>query len=78
MRFIPRENGIHMVHVTFDNCHIPGSPFRLLVGHLDADAGKVTAHGDGLKHGRTGELHRHLHIHHMTDYCTTRNTRNVY
>ena len=56
MRFIPRENGVHLVHVLFDNYHIPGSPFKVVVGKVDADAGKVTAYGEGLKTGRTGTV----------------------
>ncbi|GFR73948.1 filamin-C [Elysia marginata] len=56
VRFIPRENGVHLVHVLFDNYHIPGSPFKVVVGKVDADAGKVTAYGDGLRTGRTGQV----------------------
>ena len=56
VRFIPRENGLHYVHVLFDNYHIPDSPFRIMVGKVDAaDAGKVTAYGDGLLTGTTGQ-----------------------
>lgn len=54
MRFIPRENGVHNVFVTFDGCDIPDSPFRVLVGKVDADPGMVTASGDGLRTGQTG------------------------
>lgn len=55
VRFIPRENGLHLVHVLFDNYHIPDSPFRIMVGKVDAaDAGKVTAYGEGLHTGKTG------------------------
>lgn len=54
--FIPRENGPHLVHVTFDGCHITGSPFRVLVGKVDADPGKVTASGEGLFKGHTGTV----------------------
>ncbi|GFN93493.1 filamin-c [Plakobranchus ocellatus] len=56
VRFIPRENGVHHVHVLFDNYDIPGSPFKVVVGKVDADAGKVTAYGEGLKSGRTGQV----------------------
>lgn len=56
VRFIPRENGLHYVHVLFDGYHIPDSPFRIMVGKVDAaDAGKVTAYGDGLHTGTTGQ-----------------------
>ncbi|XP_036366037.1 filamin-A isoform X2 [Octopus sinensis] len=54
--FIPKENGTHLVHVTFDGCHIPGSPFRVLVGKVDADPGRVTAYGEGLYQGRTRQV----------------------
>ena len=55
VRFIPRENGPHMVNVLLNGYHIPDSPFRVLVGKVDADPGRVSAHGDGLKTGKTGE-----------------------
>ncbi|XP_078339973.1 filamin-A-like isoform X11 [Crassostrea virginica] len=55
VRFIPRENGVHNVFVTFDGCDIPDSPFRILVGKVDADPGMVTASGDGLRTGQTGQ-----------------------
>ncbi|XP_052680465.1 filamin-C-like isoform X8 [Crassostrea angulata] len=55
VRFIPRENGVHNVFVTFDGCDIPDSPFRVLVGKVDADPGMVTASGDGLRTGQTGQ-----------------------
>ncbi|XP_071084082.1 filamin-A-like isoform X4 [Haliotis cracherodii] len=56
VRFIPHENGPHLVHVMFDGYHIPESPFRILVGKVDADPGRVTAHGEGLKTGKTGQV----------------------
>ncbi|XP_059165585.1 filamin-A-like isoform X3 [Physella acuta] len=56
VRFIPRENGVHFVHVLFDNYHIPESPFKICVGKIDADAGKVTAYGEGLVSGKTGQV----------------------
>ena len=55
VRFIPRETGVHLVHVLFDNYHIPESPFKICVGKVDADAGKVTASGEGLRSGKTGK-----------------------
>ncbi|CAH1784407.1 unnamed protein product [Owenia fusiformis] len=55
VRFIPRENGIHYVHVRFNGAHIPGSPFRVLVGKTDADPGLVHAYGEGLIKGETGK-----------------------
>jgi len=54
VRFVPRENGVHFIHVRLNGNHIPGSPFRLFVGKQDADASLVRAYGDGLSHGMTG------------------------
>jgi len=56
VRFIPRENGVHFIHVRLNGNHIPGSPFRVTVGKQDADAGLVRAYGDGLSRGQTGQL----------------------
>ena len=56
VRFIPRENGLHYVHVRLNGNHIPGSPFRVMVGKMDADAGKVRAYGEGLSRGQTGQF----------------------
>ena len=38
VRFIPRENGPHLVHVLLETEHMPGSPFLFLVGKYDAGA----------------------------------------
>ncbi|CAL8338413.1 unnamed protein product [Merluccius merluccius] len=56
VRFIPRENGIHNVHVTFNGTHIPGSPFKVRVGEpgQTGDPGLVSAYGTGLEKGTTG------------------------
>ena len=59
VRFIPRENGVHFIHVRLNGNHIPGSPFRVMVGKQDADAGLVRAYGDGLSKGQTG-THAHF------------------
>ncbi|OWF45693.1 Filamin-A [Mizuhopecten yessoensis] len=55
VRFIPRENGPHMVFVSYDKCQIPESPFRIMIGKVDADPGMVHVSGDGLKTGTTDE-----------------------
>ncbi|XP_076078656.1 filamin-A-like isoform X12 [Mytilus galloprovincialis] len=55
VRFIPRENGGHNVHVFFNDCEIPESPFRIMVGKVDCDPGMVHASGDGLRTGHTGQ-----------------------
>ncbi|KAF8782497.1 filamin-A-like isoform X2 [Argiope bruennichi] len=49
MRFVPRENGIHLIHIRCDGVHIPQSPFRLRIGQDDADPAAVQAYGPGLK-----------------------------
>lgn len=56
VRFIPRENGPHLVYVSFDGCQIRDSPFRIQVGTVHADPGMVQAYGDGLKTGKTGRM----------------------
>lgn len=48
VRFTPRENGPHLVHVYLEGNPIPGSPFWMLVGKYDADPGVVHASGEGL------------------------------
>lgn len=53
-RFLPRENGIYWVHVTFNEVYIPGSPFAMLVGRLGADPALVRASGSGLTSGKVG------------------------
>lgn len=55
VRFMPRENGIHNVHIKFNGVHIPGSPFRIKVGKEDADPAAVHAHGNGLGEVKTGK-----------------------
>lgn len=54
MRFLPKENGVYYVHLKFNEAHIPGSPFPMLVGKLGADPALVCAKGDGLEKGEVG------------------------
>ncbi|KAL1493038.1 hypothetical protein ABEB36_011179 [Hypothenemus hampei] len=55
VRFMPRENGIHKIHVKFNGVHIPGSPFSVKVGKDTADPAAVHAQGNGLnKEVKTG------------------------
>ncbi|MCL4132971.1 UNVERIFIED_CONTAM: hypothetical protein GTU68_020249 [Idotea baltica] len=54
VRFMPRENGIHFIHIKFDGIHIPGSPFRLRIGKDDADPAAVGAAGTGLENAVSG------------------------
>lgn len=53
---MPRENGIHNIHIKFNGVHIPGSPFRIKVGEDDADPAAVHAQGNGLGEVKTGRL----------------------
>ncbi|XP_071960405.1 filamin-A-like isoform X3 [Antedon mediterranea] len=57
VRFMPHENGIHMIYVSFRDHPIAGSPFRVRVGTQDevGDPGMVHATGDGLEKGKTGQ-----------------------
>lgn len=52
---MPRENGIHKIHVKFNGVHIPGSPFHIKVGKDAADPAAVHAQGNGLHDVKTGE-----------------------
>ena len=54
VNFVPRESGLHYVHVKLNGVHVPGSPYPVQVGRLDADASQVRAYGDGLYKGFTG------------------------
>ncbi|XP_030888187.1 filamin-B [Leptonychotes weddellii] len=56
VRFIPHENGIHMIDVKFNRSHVVGSPFKVRVGE-PGQAGNpalVSAYGAGLEGGITG------------------------
>ncbi len=55
VRFIPHDNGIHWVHVRFNGHEIPESPFRVSVGQVNADPGRVFVSGEGLNNGETGK-----------------------
>ena len=56
VNFVPRESGVHYVHLTLNGNHVPGSPYPVQVGRLDADASRVRAYGDGLHKGQTGQV----------------------
>jgi len=55
IRFIPKENGVHWIHVRFNGRDIPDSPFRVSVGQTNADPGRVFASGSGLYQGENGK-----------------------
>lgn len=57
---MPRENGIHNIHVKFNGVHIPASPLRIKVGKDDADPAAVHAHGNGLAQVKTGSCYINL------------------
>lgn len=77
VRFMPRENGVHNIHVKFNGVHIPGSPFRLKVGKGDADPAAVHATGSGLGDVKTGNAIVPTTV--FTDLILlARNSSNVY
>ncbi|XP_076061850.1 filamin A protein cher isoform X2 [Oratosquilla oratoria] len=49
VRVLPRENGVHFIHIKFNGIHIPGSPFRLRIGKDEGDPAAVSASGKGLE-----------------------------
>ncbi|XP_071870651.1 filamin A protein cher isoform X5 [Bombus fervidus] len=55
VRFMPRENGIHNIHVKFNGVHIQGSPYRIKVGKVDADPAALHAYGNGITEIKTGQ-----------------------
>lgn len=59
-RFLPKENGVYYVHLRFNDAHIPGSPFPMLIGKLGADPAHVAAKGPGLEAGQVGAPSRFL------------------
>ena len=59
VRFIPREYGVHHVHIKCKGAHIPQSPVQIRVGHDKADPAAILVHGQGLK-GAT--------VNHATDF----------
>ena len=34
IRFVPKEEGVHHLHAKFNGVHIPGSPFKIVVGGI--------------------------------------------
>ncbi|XP_071544156.1 filamin-A isoform X14 [Panulirus ornatus] len=55
VRFVPKEIGIHYIHIKFNGIHIPGSPFRLRIGTDEADPAAVSASGKGLETAVSGQ-----------------------
>uniref|UniRef100_A0A7M4FQA1 Filamin B n=1 Tax=Crocodylus porosus TaxID=8502 RepID=A0A7M4FQA1_CROPO len=53
-KYIPREEGVYMVDVSYDGHPVPGSPFTVEAA-LPPDPTKVKAHGPGLRGGLVGK-----------------------
>ncbi|ESO10099.1 hypothetical protein HELRODRAFT_72745 [Helobdella robusta] len=54
VRFVPHENGVHQIFVRQNGFPIAGSPFKVVVGNVEADPSMVRVYGDGLTKGQTG------------------------
>lgn len=54
LRFIPKENGVHLLNIRCNGIHIPESPLHMRIGIDDADPAAVQAYGQGLKEAKTG------------------------
>ena len=72
VKFTPRESGLHYVHVKLNGVHVPGSPYAVHVGRLDADASLVRAYCVAvslcimLQIATTRGIHRYLLAHYYT------------
>ncbi|XP_029456815.1 LOW QUALITY PROTEIN: filamin-B [Rhinatrema bivittatum] len=53
-KFIPKEEGVHVVDVSYDGHPVPGSPYTV-EATLPPDPTKVKAYGPGLKGGLVGK-----------------------
>uniref|UniRef100_A0A8C6DW88 Filamin B n=1 Tax=Moschus moschiferus TaxID=68415 RepID=A0A8C6DW88_MOSMO len=53
-KFIPREEGLYAIDLTYDGHPVPGSPY-MVEASLPPDPTKVKAHGPGLKGGLVGK-----------------------
>lgn len=54
VRFVPKEEGVHYLHARFNGVHIPGSPYRIVVGGgghgpVSHDPSTVCVRGGGIK-----------------------------
>ncbi|BFZ00555.1 hypothetical protein BsWGS_03594 [Bradybaena similaris] len=50
LRILPTESEKHVLHITYDGQHVPGSPFTLRIGE-PPDASKVQVFGPGIRDG---------------------------
>ncbi|XP_051545387.1 filamin-C-like [Myxocyprinus asiaticus] len=55
VKYIPPEEGLYKVDISYDGNPVPGSPFAV-EGLMPADPSKVRAYGPGLKGGIVGQL----------------------
>lgn len=55
VRFVPHSNGRHEIHVKSNGRSIKGSPFQLIVGKQEPNPSLVSASGEGLNKGCTGQ-----------------------
>uniref|UniRef100_A0A4W2BKP2 Filamin B n=2 Tax=Bos TaxID=9903 RepID=A0A4W2BKP2_BOBOX len=53
-KFIPREEGLYAIDLTYDGHPVPGSPY-VVEASLPPDPTKVKAHGPGLRGGLVGK-----------------------
>ncbi|XP_064616550.1 filamin-A-like isoform X2 [Liolophura sinensis] len=58
LRFVPKEKGVHYVHIMLNDTHIPESPYAMMVGSLAADPAMLHAFGDGLEKAKTGQKNK--------------------
>lgn len=59
VRFVPKEEGVHHLHVRFNGVHIPGSPYKIVVGSIsNNDPSTVVVFGEGVSQGVTGQRSR--------------------
>jgi len=56
VRFVPKEEGVHYLHARYNGVHIPGSPYKIVVGGgvNGNDASSVEVYGRGVRDGHTG------------------------
>ncbi len=50
VRFVPKEEGVHYLHARFNGVHIPGSPYKIIVGNVHGnDPSTVEVFGKGVQ-----------------------------
>lgn len=56
LKYIAKESGSYWMNIRLNGVDIPESPFRLNIGLINSDPGRIQAKGDGLNEGETGKL----------------------